>query len=83
MADDSISAGVCACLRAGEPFTGRQGFTYAPAISAETVGAGPRAARCGASARAHRIVNLVSESIDGLTFGPDQRMSRSTRPLSE
>ena len=29
----------CACLRAGEPFTGKQGFTYAPAISAETVGA--------------------------------------------
>jgi uncharacterized RmlC-like cupin family protein len=30
---------VCACLRAGEPFVGKQGFTYAPAISAETVGA--------------------------------------------
>ncbi len=30
---------VCACLRAGEPFVGRQGFTYAPAISAKTVGA--------------------------------------------
>ncbi len=30
---------VCVCLRTGEPFTGRQGFTYAPAISAETVGA--------------------------------------------
>ena len=29
----------CACLRAGEPFIGKQGFTYAPAISAETVGA--------------------------------------------
>jgi uncharacterized RmlC-like cupin family protein len=29
----------CACLRAGEPFVGKQGFTYAPAISAETVGA--------------------------------------------
>ena len=28
----------CACLRAGEPFVGKQGFTYAPAISAETVG---------------------------------------------
>jgi uncharacterized RmlC-like cupin family protein len=29
----------CAKLRAGEPFVGKQGFTYAPAISAETVGA--------------------------------------------
>jgi uncharacterized RmlC-like cupin family protein len=27
----------CAQLRAGEPFVGKQGFTYAPAISAETV----------------------------------------------
>ena len=32
---------VCACLRAGEPFVGKQGFSYAPAIlsQAETVGA--------------------------------------------
>ncbi|HXZ15710.1 MAG TPA: cupin domain-containing protein [Roseiarcus sp.] len=30
---------VCACLSAGEPFIGKQGFTYAPAVSAETVGA--------------------------------------------
>ena len=29
----------CARLSAGEPFTGKQGFTYAPAVSAETVGA--------------------------------------------
>jgi uncharacterized RmlC-like cupin family protein len=29
----------CVCLRAGEPFIGRQGFAYAPAVSAETVGA--------------------------------------------
>jgi uncharacterized RmlC-like cupin family protein len=29
----------CVCLRVGEPFVGRQGFTYAAAISAETVGA--------------------------------------------
>ena len=34
-----IDHGDCACLRAGEPFVGKQGFTYAPAISAETVGA--------------------------------------------
>ncbi len=29
----------CARLRAGEPFIGKQGFSYAPAVSAETVGA--------------------------------------------
>ena len=29
----------CVCLRAGESFVGKQGFTYAAAISAETVGA--------------------------------------------
>jgi len=29
----------CVCLRAGDPFIGKQGFTYAPAVSAETVGA--------------------------------------------
>src|SRR5215469_13718756 len=29
---------VCAVLRATEPFVGKKGFTYAPAISAETVG---------------------------------------------
>ena len=30
---------MCVNVRAGEPFVGRQGFTYAPAISAQTVGA--------------------------------------------
>ncbi len=29
----------CVAVRAGEPFVGKQGFTYAPAISAETAGA--------------------------------------------
>jgi uncharacterized RmlC-like cupin family protein len=29
----------CAVVKAGEPFVGKQGFTYAPAISAQTVGA--------------------------------------------
>ena len=31
--------GTCAAVRAGEPFVGKQGLTYATAISAETVGA--------------------------------------------
>jgi uncharacterized RmlC-like cupin family protein len=30
---------VCAVLRAGAPFVGKQGLTYAPAVSAKTVGA--------------------------------------------
>lgn len=29
----------CKVVRAGTPFVGKQGFTYAPAISAETTGA--------------------------------------------
>ncbi|HLH49456.1 MAG TPA: cupin domain-containing protein [Roseiarcus sp.] len=29
----------CALMRAGAPFIGKQGLTYAPALSAETVGA--------------------------------------------
>ena len=37
--DANAGRAVCARLRAAEPFVGRQGFTYAPAISAETVGA--------------------------------------------
>ena len=39
MSDDAPSnRGVCVRLKAGEPFVGKQGFTYAPAISAETAG---------------------------------------------
>ncbi len=50
---------VCACLRAGEPFIGKQGFSYAPAISAETVGASAIHMQLltippGARARAHK-----------------------------
>jgi uncharacterized RmlC-like cupin family protein len=37
--DAGNAAPECASLRAGETFTGKQGFSYAPAISAETVGA--------------------------------------------
>ncbi|HUI94599.1 MAG TPA: cupin domain-containing protein [Xanthobacteraceae bacterium] len=38
---DTTSAGgpVCKIVHAGMPFIGKQGFSYAPAISAETVGA--------------------------------------------
>ncbi|MGB7973146.1 MAG: cupin domain-containing protein [Roseiarcus sp.] len=37
MSDSAIDRSVsCVCLRAGSSFVGKQGFTYAPAISAET-----------------------------------------------
>ncbi len=42
MTDTAIKpnpAPVCTVLRAGVPFTGKQGFSYASAVSAETVGA--------------------------------------------
>jgi uncharacterized RmlC-like cupin family protein len=40
MSDDSATLdrpALCTLLRAGAPFIGKQGFTYAPAVSAETV----------------------------------------------
>jgi len=35
----SASEPVCRTVKAGAPFRGKQGFTYAPAVSAETVAA--------------------------------------------
>ncbi|MCP8941148.1 cupin domain-containing protein [Alsobacter sp. SYSU M60028] len=35
---DALSRPECRVVRAGQPFTGKQGLTYAAAISAETVG---------------------------------------------
>jgi uncharacterized RmlC-like cupin family protein len=34
-----IKPAICAVLRAGAPFIGKQGFSYAPAVSAQTAGA--------------------------------------------
>ena len=56
------STGDCALLRAGEPFVGKQGFSYAPAISAETVGAKGLHMQLltippGARAKAHKHVS--------------------------
>jgi uncharacterized RmlC-like cupin family protein len=50
---------VCAVLRAQAPFVGKQGFSYAPAISAETVGASALHMQLltippGARAKAHK-----------------------------
>jgi uncharacterized RmlC-like cupin family protein len=38
-ADVKAPIGDCAKVTAGAPFVGKQGFTYLPAVSAETVGA--------------------------------------------
>ncbi len=35
----SDSQSVCRVVKAGDPFVGKQGFSYAPAVSAETVAA--------------------------------------------
>lgn len=70
---------VCACLRAGAPFTGRQGFTYAPAISAEAVGASAIHMQLltvppGARAKAHKherhetAVHVLSGEV-GMWYG--------------
>jgi uncharacterized RmlC-like cupin family protein len=40
------SAVACHVLRAGESFVGKQGFTYAPAISSESGGASPCSCDC-------------------------------------
>jgi uncharacterized RmlC-like cupin family protein len=37
--DDVSEEPSCRLVRAGEPFVGKQGFMYAPGVSAETVGA--------------------------------------------
>ena len=69
----------CACLRTGEPFVGKQGFTYAPAISAETVGASAIHMQLltippGARAKAHKherhetAIHLLSGEV-GMWYG--------------
>ena len=70
---------VCACLRAGEPFVGKQGFSYASAISAETVGASAIHMQLltippGARAKAHKhqshetALHLLSGEV-GMWYG--------------
>ena len=61
MSDRAIEQSApCVCLRAGEPFVGKQGFTYAAAVSAETAGATAiRRSHCprprpGGRAKAHK-----------------------------
>jgi uncharacterized RmlC-like cupin family protein len=69
----------CVTIAAGQPFTGRQGFTYAPAISAESVGASAIHMQLltippGARARAHKherhetAVHVLSGEV-GMWYG--------------
>ncbi len=74
-----MTKAVCAVLKAGEPFVGKQGFTYAPAISAETVGASgihlqmltmPPAARAKAHKHeSHETAIYVLSGLAGMWYG--------------
>ena len=74
----------CACLRAGESFIGKQGFTYAPAVSAEMVGASAIHMQLltippGARAKAHKheshetAIHVLSGEV-GMWYG--ERLER-------
>ena len=79
----------CVTLRAGAPFEGRQGFTYAPAISAETVGASAIHMQLltvppGARAKAHKqerhetAVHVLSGDV-GMWYGDRLELHMVTR----
>jgi uncharacterized RmlC-like cupin family protein len=80
----------CARLRAGEPFVGKQGFTYAPAVSAETVGASaihmqlltvPPGARANAHKHeAHETAIYVLSGEVGMYYGEHLEHHMVTRP---
>ena len=86
----SDNPAVCACVRAGEPFIGKQGFSYAPAISAETVGASAIHMQLltippGARAKAHKhqshetALHVLSGEV-GMWYGERLRVTWSTAP---
>jgi uncharacterized RmlC-like cupin family protein len=80
----------CASLRAGEPFVGKQGFTYAAAISAQTVGASaihmqlltvPPGARANAHKHeAHETSLYVLSGEVGMWYGEKLESHMVTRP---
>ena len=80
----------CVRLRAGEPFVGKQGFTYAPAVSAETVGASaihmqlltvPPGARAKAHKHeAHETALYVLSGEVGMYYGEKLENHMVTRP---
>jgi uncharacterized RmlC-like cupin family protein len=81
----------CARLRAGEPLVGKQGFTYAPAVSAETVGASAIHMQLltvppGARAHAHKheahetaMICVLSGEV-GMYYGEKLENHMVTRP---
>ena len=89
---DSVTTerpGACVRLGAGEPFVGKQGFTYAPAISAETAGASaihmqlltvPPGARAKAHKHeAHETALYVLSGEVGMYYGEKLEKHMATR----
>jgi uncharacterized RmlC-like cupin family protein len=91
MSDDRPTAdqSACALMRAGAPFIGKQGLTYAPAISAETVGARgihmqiltmPPGARAKAHKHAaHETALYVLSGEAGMYYGEKLEKHMTTR----
>jgi len=81
---------VCKIVRAGTPFIGKQGFSYAPAISAETVGASaihmqlltmPPGARAQAHKHeAHETAIYVLSGEGGMYYGERLEQHLVVRP---
>jgi uncharacterized RmlC-like cupin family protein len=82
-------APTCVSFRAGEPFVGKQGFNYAPAISAETAGASaihmqlltmPPGARAAAHKHeAHETALYVLSGEAGMYYGERLERHMTTR----
>lgn len=81
---------VCKIVRAGMPFIGKQGFSYAPAISAETVGASaihmqlltmPPGARAKAHKHeSHETALYVLSGEGGMYYGEQLEQHLVARP---
>ena len=81
---------VCQVLRAGASFVGKQGFSYAPAVSAETAGASgiymqlltiPPGARAKAHKHAaHETAIYVLSGEAGMYYGERLEQSLSRAP---
>jgi uncharacterized RmlC-like cupin family protein len=86
----SLSGGTCRVVEAGEPFVGKQGFSYAPAISAETVGAKaihmqvltvPPGGRAKAHKHAHHETAIYAISgVAGMYYGERLEHHLTLRP---
>ena len=60
----------CAVLRAGAPFIGKQGFSYAPAVSAETVGASAEGRPIAAWLSGKASAEMINTMIDSTRHRP-------------